>query len=44
MNNQIREVQVIKNYIKNADTSCLISIGNTNVICTASLEKKFSSG
>ena len=39
-NNQIREVRIIKNYIKNADASCLISMGNTNVICTASLEKK----
>ena len=34
-NNQIREVWIIKNYIKNTDASCLISIGNTNVICSS---------
>lgn len=39
-NDQIRNIQIIKNYIKNADASCLIIMGNTNVICTASIEKQ----
>ena len=38
--NQAREVKIIKNYIKNANASCLINIGETSVICTASVEKK----
>ena len=38
--NQAREVKIIKNYIKNANASCLINIGQTSVICTASVEKK----
>ena len=29
-----------KNYIKNADASCLINVGETSVICTASLDKR----
>ena len=38
--NQAREVKIIKNYIKNSKASCLINIGETSVICTASIEKK----
>ena len=38
--NQARKVKIIKNYIKNADASCLINIGDTSVICTASVDKK----
>ena len=38
--NQARKVKIIKNYIKNADASCLINIGETSVICTASVDKK----
>ena len=39
-NNQAREVNIIKDYIKNADASCLINIGKTSVICTASIESE----
>ena len=38
--NQSRIVNVKKNYIKNADASCLINVGETSVICTASLDKR----
>ena len=38
--NQPRKVEVIKHYIKNADASCLINVGETSVICTASLDKR----
>ena len=37
---QARKVGVIKHYIKNADASCLINVGETSVICTASLDKR----
>ena len=38
-NNQIREITIEKNINLNADGSCLISQGNTKVICTATFEK-----
>jgi ribonuclease PH len=38
--NQIRKVNVIPNYIKTADGSVLIEIGDTRVVCTASFEDK----
>ena len=37
-NNQMREVSVEKNILNNAEGSCLIKFGNTQVICSASLE------
>ena len=37
-NNQIRPVSIKKNFNINAHGSCLISIGNTKVICTATFE------
>ncbi len=39
-NNQLRKVQIRKNYIKNALGSCLIEMGETKVICTASVDEK----
>ena len=39
-NFELRKVEIIPNYIKNADGSCLIKSGNTHVICTASYEDK----
>ena len=39
-NFQLRSVEIIPNFIKNADGSCLIKFGNTHVICTASYEDK----
>ncbi len=39
-NTELRPVEIITNYINNADGSCLIKFGNTHVICTASYEDK----
>ena len=38
-NNQVREITIEKNINLNADGSCLITQGNTKVICTATFEK-----
>lgn len=35
---KLRKVKITRNYIKFAEGSCLIELGNTKVICTASLE------
>jgi ribonuclease PH len=35
---QIREVNIVPNYISTAEGSCLIELGNTRVICTATIE------
>ena len=37
-NNKLRKVHIEPNYIKHAEGSCLISMGDTRVICTASYE------
>src|SRR3989338_6816522 len=34
----LRKVSITRNYIKHAEGSCLIELGNTLVICTASVE------
>lgn len=39
-NDELRPIKIEKNFIKNADGSVLIEIGNTRVICTASIENK----
>lgn len=39
-NNEIREVKVHRNFIRSAEGSVLIEMGNTKVICTASIEEK----
>jgi ribonuclease PH len=39
-NNEIRKVEIQRNFIKTAEGSVLISMGNTRVICTASIEDK----
>ena len=38
-NDDIRDVKIIRNYIKYAEGSSLIELGNTKVICTASVEE-----
>jgi len=38
--NEMRKVNVARNFINNADGSVLIEIGRTRVICTASIEDK----
>ena len=35
---KIRKVTITRNYMKYAEGSCLIELGNTKVICTASVE------
>jgi ribonuclease PH len=37
-NLELRKIEIIPNYIKNADASCLIKSGDTHVVCTASIE------
>lgn len=39
-NDEMREVKIVKDFIKYADGSCLIEVGNTRVVCTASVEDK----
>ncbi len=41
--NQIRKVRIERNYINYAEGSCLIELGNTRVICTASVEESVPS-
>jgi ribonuclease PH len=36
---KIRKVEITRNYIKYAEGSCLIQLGNTKVVCTASIEE-----
>ncbi|MFA7677334.1 MAG: ribonuclease PH [Candidatus Omnitrophota bacterium] len=36
---QLRRVHIQRNFIKYAEGSCLIELGNTRVICTASVDK-----
>ena len=36
--NQLREVQIIPDYLKTAEGSALIMVGNTHVLCAASVE------
>lgn len=39
-NDQMRQTKITRNYIKYAEGSVLIEVGDTKVICTASLEDK----
>jgi len=36
---QLRKIKITRDYIKHAEGSCLIEMGNTRVICTASMDK-----
>jgi len=38
--NLMRKVKITRNFMKYAEGSCLIEVGNTKVICTASCEEK----
>ncbi len=40
MNDNIRPIKVVKNYVPHAEGSCLFSMGNTKVLCVASVEDK----
>ena len=37
---ELRKVEIIRNYLNTAEGSVLIEMGNTKVICTASIEEK----
>ncbi len=39
-NNKLRKLKITPNYLKYAEGSCLIELGNTKVICSASVEEK----
>lgn len=39
-NSKIRKLKITPNYLKYAEGSCLIEMGNTKVICSASVEEK----
>jgi ribonuclease PH len=38
-NDQIRRLNIQRNFIKYAEGSCLVELGNTRVICTATVDK-----
>lgn len=40
MNPSVRTIKIINNYIKHAEGSCFFSMGNTRVLCVASIEEK----
>jgi ribonuclease PH len=42
-NNQLRQVKIVRNFNKYAEGSCLIELGDTRVVCTATLEEKVPS-
>lgn len=42
-NDQIRKVEIVPNYLKHAEGSCLISFGETKVLCAATVEDKIPS-
>lgn len=39
-NDQVRPIEIIPNYLKFAEGSCLITCGNTRVLCAASVEER----
>lgn len=39
-NNELRKVKITRNYIKHAEGSVLIEVGDTKVICTATVEER----
>lgn len=40
MNDKIRPVKITPGYIKHAEGSCLVEMGNTKIICCASIDQK----
>lgn len=39
-NDELRKVKIVRNFIKSAEGSALIEMGDTRVICTATIEEK----
>jgi len=37
---QLRDIEIIRNYTKHAEGSVLVKFGDTHVLCTASVEEK----
>jgi len=37
---KVRPIKIVKNYLKHAEGSCLFCLGNTKVLCVASVEEK----
>ena len=37
-NDELRKIKITRNYLKFAEGSCLIEMGNTKVVCSASVE------
>ena len=42
-NNEIRHIEILRDYTKHAEGSVLIKCGDTHVICNASVEEKVPS-
>ncbi len=40
MKQSLRPIKIVKNYIRHAEGSCLFSMGNTKVLCVATVENK----
>ncbi|MDP3143303.1 MAG: ribonuclease PH [Candidatus Omnitrophota bacterium] len=38
-NDKLRKINIVRNYIKYAEGSCLFELGNTRIVCTASVEE-----
>lgn len=38
-NDELRKIKITRNYLKFAEGSCLVEMGNTKVVCSASVEK-----
>jgi ribonuclease PH len=38
-NDRLRKINITRNYIKYAEGSCLFELGNTRIVCTASVEE-----
>lgn len=38
--NQLRKIEIIPNYTKHPEGSCLVKFGDTHVLCTATVEEK----
>ena len=36
----MRKIVIVKNYLKHAEGSCMFSLGETKVLCVASVEEK----
>ena len=39
-NLSLRKIEIIPNFIKNSEGSCLVRFGETQVVCTASVDAK----